>query len=542
MQTQAPTNSVLLTDVSFSHGPLAVLVDVNLTLTSNSRLGVLGRNGSGKSTLFKLLARQLLASSGRVEYAPQDTQVGLLRQEHVRTDETVDSYLRRRAGVLDAERELDAASSQLVSDTSSAANERYDRALARFVAIGVADFESRLDQAMEEFGLSKRVRTTSIKALSGGELAKVNLASMIISRFDLLLLDEPTNDLDFAGLERLERFVHETNCGMALISHDRAFLRRTTRSIAEIDAHSHQLLLFNGGYESYLQEREVAHQHAVTRYEQYQQKRGELQDRIQQQREWSYRGVARATKSDEQDKFIRHHNISMGEKQAAKASAAEKALSRLDAVEKPFEPWRLRLSFGASERSGEVVFELRDVVFKRGAFTVGPISESIHFGERIGIVGANGTGKSTVVAAMLGQIEPVDGVLRRGSSVVIGTLDQARATFNQDASLIDAFTRTTSFTNTEARKLLAKFDLDAELVQHGCSQLTSGEQTRATMALLMAQKTNCLILDEPTNHLDLEATEQLEAALDSFAGTVIVISHDREFLKSVRLDRQLRLG
>jgi ATPase subunit of ABC transporter with duplicated ATPase domains len=256
------------------------------------------------------------------------------------------------------------------------------------------------------------------------------------------------------------------------------------------------------------------------------------------QREWAVQGKRVAQKdASERDKFVRHFRIAGSEKQAAKARATREALKRLDVVDKPWEGWELRFQVASAPRSGDVVARLRDAEMHRGSFHLGPLDLEIGWGERVAIVGANGTGKSTLLAALLGRLPLDAGERWMGPGVVVGEMAQARDAFGVDRSLLDAFIDTTGLTVADARSLLAKFGLGATHVTRVASSLSPGERTRAVLAGFAATGVNCLVLDEPTNHLDLAAIEQLEQALAGYDGTLLLVTHDRRLLEAVALTR-----
>jgi ATPase subunit of ABC transporter with duplicated ATPase domains len=360
----------------------------------------------------------------------------------------------------------------------------------------------------------------------------------------VFLLDEPTNDLDFAGLDRLERFLRSDLAGGAVIvSHDRSFLDRTITSVLELDEHAHNASEYSGGWTAYLAERETARRHAEEEYATYMNQRAALRSRAQEQREWSLQGKAKVAKSGETDKFIRHFRRASSEHVAAKAKITDRALERLEAnaVEKPWESWDLRMEIAAAPRGGAVVARLAGAVVHRGSFTLGPVDLEIHYGERVALLGSNGSGKTTLLDAALGRIPLEAGEARLGPGVVIGELDQARAAFAGPEPLLARFELASGLVANEVRSLLAKFGLGADHVLRPADSLSPGERTRASLALLSARGVNCLVLDEPTNHLDLPAIEQLEQALRTFAGTLILVTHDRQLLDAVTLTRRVEL-
>ena len=529
--------------ISLSIGQATILHEIEIAVAPGWKVGLVGPNGVGKSTLLRVLAGQLRADSGTVSTTPPSAVVGYLPQEpERRAGESVRDFLGRRTGVTAATSELEAATVDLASGGQDA-DDRYAVALERWLVLGAADLDARIGETWFELGLDDRLLDQAMTTLSGGEAARASLASLLLARFDLFLLDEPTNDLDLDGLARLESWIASLQAGAVVVSHDREFLRHAVTHVAEIDEFSRELTMFSGGWDAYLVERELAAQHARERFEAYAEKKSNLQSRAQRQREWATQGLSRAKKdTSEKDKHIRAFRINQTEQLAGKAARTEKALERLEAVDEPREPWQLRLTFGDAVRSGAVVSRLTEARYRRGDFTLGPISLTIGAGERVAIVGANGSGKSSLLRLMLGHVEPTGGDVYLGPSVVVGELEQGRAQLTGSRSVLDAFMAATGMTISDSRTLLAKFGIGAAEVTRPTTSLSPGERTRLVLALLMARGTNLLVLDEPTNHLDMPAIEQLETALDAFSGTVLLVTHDRTLLRNVRLTRVIELA
>jgi ATPase subunit of ABC transporter with duplicated ATPase domains len=377
-------------------------------------------------------------------------------------------------------------------------------------------------------------------ALSGGQAARVGLAALLLSRFDAYLLDEPTNDLDSEGLLMLEDFVLGLEAPIVIVSHDREFLARTVTTVVEIDRSLQRISTYGGGYEAYLDERSVARRQARLDYEQYAARRAELEARARTQRAWMEKGVKNARrKATDNDKIGRKFRAESTEKQAAKARQSERLIERLEVVDEPRKEWRLEFTIASAPRSGDVVATARAASVRRGTFTLGPVDLQLDLRDRVAITGPNGGGKSTLLAMLLGDVAPDTGAVNLGSGVVIGEIDQARALFEGEDALVDAFSREVpDWPTADVRTLLAKFGLGADHVGRSAGSLSPGERTRAALALLQARGVNLLVLDEPTNHLDLPAIEQLEDALESFDGTVLLVTHDRRMLDTVRLTRR----
>ena len=523
-------------------GARHVLVGVDLSVDPGQRIGLVGPNGVGKSTLLRVIAGELAPDRGTVTMSPPSANVGYLPQEPERHDETVMHHLARRTGVAAASTELHAATEAMAAGEAGA-DDRYSDALDRWLALGAADFDSRVGDVWAELGLDPRLLHQSMPSLSGGEAARTSLAALMLARFDVFLLDEPTNDLDLDGLARLERFVLGLDAGCAIVSHDRTFLERTITHVVELDEFSHRATRFSGGWAAYLREREVARQQAWQAYEEYESKRTGLAGRAQREREWATQGLSKAKKKPaDNDKNIKAFKINQTEQLAGKAARTEKMMERLDVVEQPREAWQLRLVMAAAERSGDVVARLDHAVVERPEFTLGPVDLQIGYGEKVVIEGPNGSGKSTLLGALLGEVSLSAGLQHRGPGVRIGRLEQARGQLAEATTVLAAFMDATGLQISEARTLLAKFGIGADHVTRHSDSLSPGERTRLVLALLMAVGSNCLVLDEPTNHLDLPAIEQLEQALATFEGTVLLVSHDRSLLGNVARTRTIEMS
>ena len=393
---------------------------------------------------------------------------------------------------------------------------------------------------MTEVGLRPERLGVPMGALSGGQAARVGLAVLLLARLDVLLLDEPTNDLDFAGLEILERLVDAHRGAVVTVSHDRAFLDRCVRRIVEVVEPTHEVREYAGGWTDYVAQRDQARERQYEAHGRYAGEKGRLEDRMRRQRAWSEEGVQREKKRPKDpDKIGRAMRSERSEQQASKVRATERAIERLDAVEKPWEGWRLQLRLASGRGGGEQVAVLEGAVVERGGFRLGPVDIEVRRGDRIVITGPNGGGKSTLIAALLGRVALAAGAGRVGPSVVVGEVEQERTALFGATRLLDAVVERSGLRAEEARTLLAKFNLDADRVERPAERLSPGERTRALLAILAAREVTCLVLDEPTNHLDLEAIEQLEDALDDYEGTLILVTHDRRMLERVRVTRRV---
>ncbi|QKV91770.1 ABC-F family ATP-binding cassette domain-containing protein [Streptomyces sp. NA02950] len=534
------TATLVAKDLAAGHGDRTLFSGLDLVVAPGEVIGLVGVNGAGKSTLLRLLAGLTDAEHGAVRLSPPHATVGHLPQEpERRPEETVRAFLARRTGVAAAQAELDAATQALV-DSAPGADDAYAVALERWLGLGAADLEERSDEVAGSLGLDISL-DRPMTALSGGQAARAGLASLLLSRYDVFLLDEPTNDLDLDGLGRLESFVTGLRAGTVLVSHDREFLTRTVDKVLELDLAQQQVNLYGGGYAAYLEERETARRHARERYEEYADTRSSLEARARTQRAWMEKGVKNARrKAPDGDKIGRNARVEATEKQAAKARQTDRLIERLEVVDEPRKEWELRMEIAAAPRAGAVVATLRGAEVRRGDFRFGPVDLQIDWADRVAVTGANGSGKSTLLAALLGRLRLDAGAAALGPGVVVGEVDQARALFFGGESLLDAFGAAVPELEPAAvRTLLAKFGLKAAHVLRPAATLSPGERTRSALALLQARGVNLLVLDEPTNHLDLAAIEQLESALATYPGTLLLVTHDRRMLDAVHTTRRL---
>ena len=521
-----PGGTLAATTITKSYGAETILDGVSLAVPPGARIGIMGPNGSGKTTLLRLLAGLDEPDSGSVERRPPSLTVGYLAQA---TDadpaETLFAYLERRTGLAAAAMEMDALAASLEREPEQASE--HAEALERFLAFGGGDFAARARDVATCVGLGADRLGRPLESLSGGEAARAKLAAILLSRFDVLLLDEPTNDLDFAGLELLERFVRSTPSALVVVSHDRAFLEQGVERVVEFEAETRRVREFAGSWADYERLRATARRGDEAAYERYVGERSRFEELLR-----TRPGQARAA-GRMADRRGTHALMS-------KVRSAEKRLERLEEVEKPWSPWRLQLSLEA-HRAGDVVARLEGAVVERGDFRLGPVDLDLRHGDRLAIAGPNGAGKTTLLRALLGELPLAAGSRYAGPNARFGELEQDRAWLDADEPLIDLFAGRAGLPAGKARTVLAKFALRGGEVTRPAASLSPGERTRAVLALLSALGANALVLDEPTNHLDLEAIEQLELALEDYEGALVVVTHDRRFLERLAPARTLEL-
>jgi ATPase subunit of ABC transporter with duplicated ATPase domains len=538
------TATLVAKNLAAGHGDRSLFSGLDLVVAPGDVIGLVGANGAGKSTLLRMLAGLLTPEEGELRLSPPAATVGHLPQEpERRTGETVRDFLARRTGV---------GRGPATHGRGHAGARRRGTGLGRRVLDQPGALARPRRRRPRRAGRGGR-RLAGPRRRPGppddrplrrpGRPRRTRLAPPLpLRRVPARRADQRPRP-GRPGAPRTLRL--RLRAGTVVVSHDREFLTRTVTKVLELDLVQQQIKLYGGGYEAYLEERDVARRHARDDFEEYADKRTALEGRAQMQRSWMDKGVknARRKANNDNDKIGRKFRSEASEKQAAKARQTQRMIERLDVVEEPRKEWELRMEIAAAPRSGAVVATLRDAEVRRGDFDFGPATLQIDWADRVAVTGANGAGKSTLLGALLGRVPLDSGHATLGSGVIVGEVDQARKLFHGPEALIDAFAAAVPDTEpAELRTLLAKFGLKAEHVLRPAATLSPGERTRSALALLQGRGVNLLVLDEPTNHLDLPAIEQLESALDSYEGTLLLVTHDRRMLDAVHTTRRLEVA
>jgi len=501
-----------------AYGTITVLDDISFSLEKGQKAGLIGYNGTGKTTLLKILAGLVKPDAGEVTmrkgvvlgYMPQDTSLV--------SEETIRDYVRRVSGIAVLEAQM---------ETSPEAMTEYEHR-------DDYTFYHRLDVMLAGFGLSDIRTDRPINSLSSGQKSKVFMVGMLLSDPDVLLLDEPTNNLDLPALIWLEDFLMRSDAACIIVSHDRLFLDRLARKIFEIDWHTRTLNITSGRYSDYLvrKEKDLARQWQEHEAQQEEIKRLEEQARKKKQEALSgsrYMGT-------DNDKFLRGFKRDRAGKSGKQAKAIEKRIEQMEVVEKPVLRDAFRIHIRPTKPEGTRDITFTDVVagYEGDGFKVGPVSLSVPYGSRVVILGLNGTGKTTLLRTLSGELLAIDGKVSRGNALVVGNLTQEHDNLPREESIKDFFMRRAGITVQEVYALAVKFGFKAAEIDKEIATLSPGGRARLLFALFSALSANVLILDEPTNHLDLEALEALEEAVAYYEGTIVLVSHDRYFLEKFR--------
>ncbi|TCP29802.1 ATPase subunit of ABC transporter with duplicated ATPase domains [Scopulibacillus darangshiensis] len=496
-------------------GGQQILKEVSLSLNEGEKAAVVGVNGSGKTTLFNLIAGYENPDQGAVHIKKEAT-VGYLRQMPViKKVVTVIDVLKAtfeqcvviEKDMRDIEKQLTAADPAKMEKLLK----RYGHLQEKFQESGGYEMDARIQATASGLKITTLLDKT-FDQLSGGERTKVWLAVQLLKGPDLLLLDEPTNHLDIIALEWLEQFIRHYEGTVLVISHDRQFLDQTVTKIFDLE--DGELTAYPYSYSAYVNEKEERLLRAFAAYEDQQRKIKKMQETIKRLKEWANRASP--------------PNAGMHRQ----AKSMEKALDRIVKLKRPkMDADLMGLSFKGQKRSGD------DVIYSENmsmAFGRSQILTDIQFhlrnSEKVAIVGANGSGKSTFLKCLMGELVPSSGIVERGSQATFGILAQDAFHNESSMTVIEAFRENLSIVEGQARHILAKFLFYGPDVFKPLKSLSGGERVRLKLAQLMHQGINVLILDEPTNHLDIESREVLEEAIDGFNGTVLAVSHDRFFL------------
>ena len=505
---------VKLDHVSKSYGPNLVLDDIRWQVSTEDRVGLIGDNGTGKTTLFKIMTGEIPEYKGTVERAKR-ARIGHLHQEA-----EFDSQMKLRDAIrMAAFSHMDHLEEQMEQLTEKMSQtdfqedpteilDQYARLHEKHEAYGGYDYEHRIDSVLGGLGFTHADFQLLVGVLSGGQRGRAALAQLLLEEPDLLLLDEPTNHLDLAGTEWLEGFlISEYHGAVVVVSHDRYFLDRVVTKVAELQ--NHKLEEYRGNYTKYLflKERKLLVQNRQYKLQQEEIRRDE--------------------------DFIRRYKAGQRTKEAR---GREKKLARMELIEKPqLQTKRIKLDFTTELRGGDEVLQLRNVSKRYGdKILFENLALDVYRRDRVGIIGPNGIGKTTLLRMILGQEDATSGTVKVGYNLRIGYYDQEHVSLNMSNIVLDEIWELRpNYVQGQVRSYLGRFLFSGDDVFKSMNDLSGGEQSRVALAKLLLENANFLILDEPTNHLDISSKEVLEDALTEYPATMLVASHDRYFLDKI---------
>ncbi len=515
---------VVLNDIHVAFGSEVVLDKLGLQLQAGEKVGMVGPNGSGKSTILKLITgtvqpeigRVVIQKGLRIGYLPQEATFSGQRTVLEEMHAGVEHLLKLQQSIAEASAEME----NLSGSALQAKMKQYDRLSHDFELAGGYEYEIRINATLAAMGFEPELHHVKTTALSGGQLSRLGLAQVLMLETDLLLLDEPTNHLDLQATEWLERFLSNYRGAAVLISHDRYLLDRVVCKIIEVENQKAQI--WTGNYQTYVQTKETV--------------------RLQQEREH----VKRAEMVEKTLDFIARNKDQEGMRGTARGRKTR--LNRLlkenpDFLDKPTNQQTIHFSFGKAERTSDIVLRCEGLGKSFDDLTLfEDLTFDLLHGERLGITGPNGTGKSTLLKLALGKLEPSAGTSRIGQSLRVGYLDQHGEVLDTDKTVLEEARKVKPELSIEqVRNRLGAFLFTGDDVFKRCGDLSGGQRNRLMLCRLVLTGPDVLVMDEPTNHLDIASREMLETALADYAGTIIAVSHDRYFLDRV-VDKLLVVG
>ena len=541
-------------DISKWFGDVKVLDRINFTLNRGERAGLIGPNGSGKTTLLRIITGQLASDRGRVLLSPKTARIGYLAQalefapdalvgDVLAAVECQDAPCEKGATFGARQEAAEARLARLAEAVAAATNgdlevamAEYDAALAAFQALGGSSRYADASAVLAGLGMADVAHDRLVSSLSGGQKTRLGLARLLLSEPDLLLLDEPTNHLDIVALEWLESYLGGYPGGVLIVSHDRAFLDRTVTRVLSLDDVTRTMKEYAGGYSDYafVVDRELDKQWAAYR---------EQQERFRKL-ETSIRRLSNQAKNIEGETihfYWRRIAKDLARRAVVQKERLERMMDSEDALDKPGQTWKMKLEFTDTPRSGQDVLQVHDLRFGYGPASNGAapakgallddVNLHLGFGERAMLIGPNGTGKTTLLRLIMGQLKPWAGEIRLGRGVKVGYMAQEQENLDPEATPLSLIRRAAPLDETDARSFLHYFLFAGDEVFTPVGRLSFGERSRLSLALLAVQGCNFLLLDEPINHLDIPSRERFEQAITRFEGTVLAVVHDRYFIE-----------
>jgi macrolide transport system ATP-binding/permease protein len=520
-----------------AYGMHIILENISFVVNATDRIGIVGANGVGKTTLLRLLVGQEEAESGTISYAPSVEYGYLAQTTPPFYGHTINDLLLGAVGNLkrleERMREFETAMAQAGPEELPLLMEEYGTVSSRYQDRGGYELDYKIDMLMDGLRIAYLPREQQVETLSGGEKARVGLAAMLLRSPDILLLDEPTNHLDFATLEWLESYLTNYPGAVLMVSHDRQFLNKTVNQIFEITEHNHQLKQYTGNYDDYVASREAERKHWQEEYEQQQQEIKELRKRIKV----SGRHVGHTNRiRRDNDKFAAYffeQNVQSAVARNVRAAQVQLERIEADPIPKPPELMQVNSQFQGSALQSQVVISINQLEKRFSERVVlDGISATISAHDCILLTGPNGAGKTTLLKLLLGQLEADKGDIHIVDGARIGYLPQEPDDLDLDKTVIETYRQgQIGYEGEHIGRLIGYGLFHLEDMQKQVRQLSIGQRRKLEIACLMAQQPNVLLLDEPTNYISLDMLEAFEAAIVSFPGPVIVITHDRWFIR-----------
>ena len=521
-------------NISKSYNGKDILNNISFSINEKEKIGIIGHNGVGKTTLLRIISGEEEPDTGEM-LREENILIGYFKQEFTIHEENYDieSFIKKYIGIDVLEARLHELENEMDNDQNKI--DEYCNIQNEYIRLDGYNIPYKLDKVLLGLGLNQEIKSKKIKELSGGQKEKVMLAAVLLKGTDLLILDEPTNNLDLKSIEWLEKYLKETQCPIMIVSHDRKFLDDVVTKIIEIDYFTRNLIEYLGNYSEYKKFKEQQEEAKLKRYQEQQEKIGDLKKSINQKKEWAQKGNKQEV--SDKDKFTRGYLRDRSQTLASNAKKIENQISQMEIMDRPKIKNKLHIEITNSKKEGNTNIIAKDLVsgYDNG-FKTEPINLHIKYGERIVITGDNGSGKSTFLKTLIGEQKQIEGQTYIGNGIKIGYISQDTKEQNNESIeeyVMNSLKNQKIDDNSIIYTVLNQFNFDYEERKKKYSILSPGERTRLKLAIFSLEDINTLILDEPTNHLDIEALEAIEEVLKDFNGTVIAISHDRQFIKNI---------
>ena len=511
-----------------TYGIQPILQDISFSLSHNERIGLIGPNGCGKTTLMRIFAGIEQPDSGTVASTRPNLRIGYLAQGmDFDPEQTLQSTLSLTpVSQTDLEAEIASLASALTSNPSDVTLQaKYDSILSQLSAFG-----NQPSAILGPLGLGDMALDTPITHLSGGQKTRLMLARVLLEEPHLLLLDEPTNHLDIEMLEWLEDWLNHFQGAALIVSHDRAFLDNTVKTILDLNPEKHTVRAYAGNYSDYLEHylNEQDKQLSTYRDQEYEIRR--MKQDITRTKEQA-RHVEITTTS--RTPGVRRYAKKVAKKALSREKKLDRYLDSSERVEKPNSLWQIKLEFESNDSQSKNVLITESLSI--GYTPNHPLLENLNLyiraGQRIGLTGVNGTGKTTLIRTIAGKLNPLAGSLKLGMTVKLGYMSQEQELLNPNFNALQTIQSVATLNQTDARNFLHYFLFKGDDALRPTSELSFGERARLQLGLLIAQGCTFLLLDEPINHLDIPSRARFEEALANFKGTILAVVHDRYFLE-----------
>lgn len=530
--------------LGYEVGGRPVFRDVSLTINKGDKIGLVGENGAGKTTLLNVLSGDLQPTEGSVNRG--DYEIGVLPQDlRDWVDRSVYGFVEEVTGVKEVREDFEVSCKKLEDSSDDKTLLIYADALEKYTRYDAGNFDNNLEKALALAGIRDIDVDKEVGEFSGGQKTRIALAALFAAKYDVILLDEPTNNLDTQGVVVLEKFIGNSNSAFMMVSHDRRFLRNATSRIIELMGGDQGITQYGLGYDEYVAAREAAREAAFKRYEQYQVDKKKLKKAATDANTRANSAANSRDKSDN-DKLTANFRREKAAKGIARtAQALSSRLEQMEAPEEPQEEVSLNFNFKDTDGKAATLINIDNLTVKYDddENIFGPLSMHVRLGDRIAITGENGIGKSTLLKAMLGEISSHSGERKVSDESRIVYMDQLQTVPLPEKNAVENLQALAPGVELhDVINLLLRFGIKKEVIHSvPAEKLSGGERAKIILASIAAKQANVLVMDEPTNNLDIPTIEALEKALKTYNGSIIMVSHDRDFLANLAIEKEIKL-